>query len=221
MVGLTEALGILRRDSASRVVALTFDDGLLDFLNAVDVLLGLGARATLYVPTATVGLRASRWDRDRSRLSWAHIRGIASAGIEIGSQAVSGRPLDTGSSVGAELHDSRRTIEDEVGRAVSSFCYPGGRAGPQVRSAVAAAGYRNACTLGPGTANAAHDPLMIPRIRVRPTATGPAVHDTACTGESGVLVRMRRLAVPAWQVTRRTAHRIPRQLTTKPPRRRQ
>lgn len=34
LVGIAEALDILRRDSSRRVVALTSDDGLLDFLNA-------------------------------------------------------------------------------------------------------------------------------------------------------------------------------------------
>jgi peptidoglycan/xylan/chitin deacetylase (PgdA/CDA1 family) len=38
LVGITDALHILEQDASRRVVALTFDDALLDFLNAFDLL---------------------------------------------------------------------------------------------------------------------------------------------------------------------------------------
>ncbi|HYH30043.1 MAG TPA: polysaccharide deacetylase family protein, partial [Pseudonocardia sp.] len=149
LVGVTEALRRLEEDEASRVVALTFDDGLLDFLNAFEILQRTGARATLYVPTSAVGVRVSRWDPGHSRLGWEDIGHLAEAGVEIGSQSVHGRPLDVrpDAAVRSEVLESRRALEDRLALPVMSFCYPSGLASPRVRRAVVDAGYVNACTV--------------------------------------------------------------------------
>jgi peptidoglycan/xylan/chitin deacetylase (PgdA/CDA1 family) len=212
LVGITDALRILEQDGSCRVVALTFDDALLDFLNAFDLLQRVGARATLYVPTATVGTRVSRWDRGLSRLDWCHLREIAVAGFEIGSQAVSSRPLDAcdDATVLAEARDSKREIEDQLGQRVDSFCYPAGRLSPRLRRAVRAAGYSNACMTALRVARSRDDVFGLPRLRVKASATGDRIDGLLRTGSGNAGTSALRIAEPSLRITQQIATRAAR-----------
>jgi len=57
-------------------------------------------------------------------------------------------------------------IEREIEAAVASFAYPYGLFDEQVVEAVAAAGYRAACTTRPGFNRPGIDPLRLRRIEV-------------------------------------------------------
>jgi peptidoglycan/xylan/chitin deacetylase (PgdA/CDA1 family) len=64
------------------------------------------------------------------------------------------------------ISDSKRELEQSIGRAVSHFAYPfGGRDDFDDRSvdAVRAAGFGTACTTLPGTARSSTDPYRLPR----------------------------------------------------------
>ena len=65
-----------------------------------------------------------------------------------------------------EIEDSRRVIEDALGREVVHFAYPFGAVDPAVRAMVADAGYRTACTTHIGLSGAHDDPLMLQRVPV-------------------------------------------------------
>lgn len=211
LVGITHALDILRQDNSSRLVAITFDDGLLDFLNAFELLVELGATATVYVPTGTVGVRVSRWDRGQSKLDWAALDEMRRHGIEIGSQSIRGRSLDLCQEVTmiGEIQDSKRQLEDRLSSAVTSFCYPHGYSNAGVRRAVADAGYSNACTLGSRIACSTHDTFALPRLRVRSGVTGMTIQELVYRGESGMAPRARSIAMPAWRIVRRTTSLLP------------
>jgi peptidoglycan/xylan/chitin deacetylase (PgdA/CDA1 family) len=212
LVGITDALRILEQDESCRVVALTFDDALLDFLNVFDLLQRVRARATLYVPTATVGTRVSRWDRGLSRLGWCHLQEIAVAGFEIGSQAVNSRPLDAcpDAAVLAEVRDSKREIEDQLGQRVDSFCYPAARSSPRLRRAVRAAGYSNACMIALRVARSRDDVFNLPRLCVRASATGARIDRLVRTGGGGPAVPVLRAAAPLSRMAQRAAGWIER-----------
>jgi peptidoglycan/xylan/chitin deacetylase (PgdA/CDA1 family) len=209
LVGLTEALRILDREPTRRVVALTFDDGLLDFQNAAEVLARLGARATLYVPTALVGRRES-WSDPNATLSWADLTALATAGVEIGSHTCHHRPLDVHppAVVEREVRDSRHALEDRLGTVVASFSYPHGYNSSNVTDAVARAGYANACVIGRRIAHAGDDRLAIPRVEARPGVTGEEIHDLVGHGERGLAPVAKRVATPAWRLARRTAFTV-------------
>jgi peptidoglycan/xylan/chitin deacetylase (PgdA/CDA1 family) len=213
LLGVTEALSQLAEDAVSRVVALTFDDGLLDFLNAFDILEKLNARATLYVPTSGIGMRVSRWDRGHSRLCWEALAHLSAAGVEIGSMSVHARPLDVrpDAVVGAEVVASKRLLEARLSVPIESFCYPGGLASTRVRHAVAAAGYSNACAVEHLWFGHQIDVLGIPRVRVR-SRTTPEKLEALITGSapSGVTRCVARTARPAWRMTSRPARRAAR-----------
>src|SRR5947209_10889966 len=80
LVGLTEAL---RDNGTGAAVALTFDDGYHDFLDALPVLREVGARATLYVNPGQVGGRMPLGPL----LSWAQVREVAAGGVETGNHS--------------------------------------------------------------------------------------------------------------------------------------
>ncbi|WP_448642100.1 polysaccharide deacetylase family protein [Geodermatophilus sp. URMC 63] len=216
LVGLTEALALRSADPAARVVAVTFDDGLLDFLNAVEVLTRVGARATVYVPTGDVGLRLAADDPHGSRLSWAELADAAAAGVEIGSHSVNHRTMDVlpAADLRTELVDSRRAIEDALGLPVRSFCYPHGYSSRRVERMVAAAGYSNGCTVGRRIATSSDGPYRVPRLHVRPGVTGDAFEELLRVGEPGLTPRLKRVAAPAWRLARQAAvHVLHRELT--------
>ncbi|MEU2349037.1 polysaccharide deacetylase family protein [Modestobacter sp. NPDC049651] len=216
LVGLTEALALRAADPAARVVGVTFDDGLLDFLNAVEVLQRVGARATMYVPTGDVGLRLAEDDPHGSRLSWAELADVAAAGVEIGSHSVNHRTMDvlSDAELRVEIVDSKKAIEDALGLRVDSFCYPHGYASRRVAAAVRAAGYSNGCIVGRRVAASSDDAYLLPRLHVRPGVTGDAFTDLVRDGEPGLAPHVKRVAAPAWRLARRTAkHVLHRELT--------
>jgi hypothetical protein len=67
-------------------------------------------------------------------LGWYDIEQVANAGVEIGSQAVSSRPIDGRPAVAlAEVRDNKQDIKDRLGQRVNSFCYSAGRSSPRAR----------------------------------------------------------------------------------------
>ncbi|MCZ2803721.1 polysaccharide deacetylase family protein [Modestobacter sp. VKM Ac-2983] len=216
LVGLTEALALRAADPAARVLAVTFDDGLLDFRNAVEVLQRTGARATMYVPTADVGLRLAPDDPHGSRLSWSELAEVAALGVEIGSHSVNHRTMDVlpRPELHREIVDSKQQIEDALGLPVTSFCYPHGYSSRHVAAAVRRAGYSNGCIVGRRIASSRDDPYRVPRLHVRPGVTGDAFAALVRDGEPGLTPHVKRVAAPAWRLARRASLQVlHRQLT--------
>ncbi len=149
-------------------VCLTFDDATADFYHRVFPLLqALSAKALVAVPTAYV--EADTDEPVERRLSAQH-EAVAS-----GSYAVPGTPLctwrelremqdsgrvvcashshthvclsDAGVDVAGELDRSRRTLEQQLGRAPDTFVYPYGSSSPAVHRQVAAR-YRYGMRIG-------------------------------------------------------------------------
>ncbi len=99
----------------------------------------------------------------------AEIHSLAGAAdAEIGSHTVSHCFLDTVAAAAAreEVHTSRRLLQALPGAEVLSFAYPAGRWTPEVRQAVAAAGYQFACTTREGVNGSSDDPLLLRRINL-------------------------------------------------------
>jgi peptidoglycan/xylan/chitin deacetylase (PgdA/CDA1 family) len=104
---------------------------------------------------------------DRSSCTWEQLREMESSGVEIGSHTVTHPILTrvTADRLRDELEQSRRRLEDMLGRRVTSFCYPNGAYNRVVRDAVARAGYRLAVTSDNGLNDATIDPLAFRRIQ--------------------------------------------------------
>jgi len=136
VVPLAEVFRLVRerRPVPRRTVAITFDDSYRDNLDAARVLAEHGLPACFFIPTGYVGTdRVFPWDAHLPRLAnltWDDVREMAGLGFEIGSHTVyhpdmARIPLD---EARRELVESKRTLEEKVGKPVRYFAYPfGGR----------------------------------------------------------------------------------------------
>lgn len=219
VVGLTEALSLKAKEPHRFIVAMTFDDGYADVVNAADVLQEFGGRGTAYVCPGLSGAgrepRSHRKDADLARrLSVEEMRELRERGLEIGSHSMTHRPMDvlTPDELWHEVHQSRIELEQSMGARVTSFCYPHGYSGPAARSAVAEAGYENACIVGRRIARRDDDPYAIPRIEIVSGEVDTLFLRRVLTGEPGIKPYLKRVATPIWHgvrlVTRRTTGRI-------------
>jgi peptidoglycan/xylan/chitin deacetylase (PgdA/CDA1 family) len=154
-----------------RPVVITFDDGYADFhQNALGVLDALGFAATVFVTTgwlADAGADAAGRPLDRM-LSWSQLREAVEHGVETGGHSHSHPQLDQlpDARLREELTRSRRSLEDRLGRAVTTMAYPYGYSSARVRRAVRAAGYESACAVANDLAAGRHDVLAVPRLTV-------------------------------------------------------
>lgn len=127
-------------DTGSPRVGFTFDDGHASNADAAADLVAHGGSADFFVNPSTVGTP--------HHLSWAALRDMAAAGMSIQSHGQHHRYLDELSEreVEAELFDSKREIEDRIGRQVSLFAPPGGRVAPGLGELASRLGYQAVCS---------------------------------------------------------------------------
>lgn len=149
-----------------RCVALSFDDGFRDnYENAFSVLTRRKKKAILFVVVNWVGRE--------DFLSWREIRELADSGITIGSHSLSHRwlpDISDARELRSEVFDSKKKIEDEIGREVRHFCYPVGGVNERVAGEVKRAGYRAAWVAGGCPSIQIDNPLLsLRRIKVGPS----------------------------------------------------
>jgi peptidoglycan/xylan/chitin deacetylase (PgdA/CDA1 family) len=155
-VSLDEGLDVLETGTAGSHVCVTFDDAYRDNLeHAVPVLRDLRIPATIFVPSAVVdgSARLYWYDRQPPVLSWAELGEIAHDPLfSIGAHTRTHPALPRVSDAVAwrEIADSKRDVEEQIGRPVTSFAYPAGLHGERERGMVRDAGYRMGVTTVPG-----------------------------------------------------------------------
>ena len=145
-------------------VLVTIDDGDPTVIgNAAPIFARHNIPYIIYVVPGLVGRRR--------HMSVAHLRELSDAGVEIGSHTMTHRSVTSMSSreLAAELRDSKKWIEDLVGRDVTSFAYPFGTLrdfNGRTAEALRRAGYRFAFTSQHGAVDAGLDAMMLPRIKI-------------------------------------------------------
>ncbi|MFY1633539.1 polysaccharide deacetylase family protein [Solwaraspora sp. WMMB335] len=227
MVGLSEALDLFDAAVVDRsrpnppLVALTFDDGYADFLTrALPLLDAAGARATLYPSVAHLG-QPARWLGQWAAafgplLDWPQLTEVAQSGhVEIGSHGLLHHPLDVlpPRRAADEIVTARDRLEQRLGQPIRSFCYPHGYHDWRVRAAVRRAGHDNACEVGRRRYRPGDRRLAVPRLLPTVDHDPAATLDLVRTGGPRMIPHAKRLAQPAWRLTRRVARRAGRQLT--------
>jgi peptidoglycan/xylan/chitin deacetylase (PgdA/CDA1 family) len=145
-----------------RPVAITFDDGFDDTPAAVDRLLASGLRATVYVTAGALDQPGS--------LSTEQLLALARIGrdLEIGAHSVTHPHLDAVpvARMRTELADSKRILEQLLGRRIETFAYPHGAYDARVREAAVDAGFRSAAAVKNAISHRHDDPLAVARYTV-------------------------------------------------------
>lgn len=123
-------------------IAVSFDDGYKDNLRvAAPMLVERGIPFTVFISTGFVR------DRDPNYLSPEEVRELgALPGVTLGTHGVTHIPLAQcdDATLKIELSDSKRYLEDLLGKPVTTMSYPHGAVDQRVRAAVEAAGYAHA-----------------------------------------------------------------------------
>ena len=171
--------------SPGRPCVLTFDDGHeSNCTRALPRLLRAGFQATFFV---TAG-----WMGRSPYLSWEQLRTLAEAGMEIGSHSMTHRPPAglSPAELRAEMEDSRRLLEDRIGRAVVSASSPTGFFNPRLGPIVRDLGYRALCVGRIGLWSDPADAYRIPRLAVK-RRTGLDELGRMVRGDGWLIARLR------------------------------
>jgi peptidoglycan/xylan/chitin deacetylase (PgdA/CDA1 family) len=157
----------LGKDLPAKPIILTFDDGYADAYSAAfPILKEQRATAVFYIVSGLM-------NKDRY-VTDGQVKEMDTAGMEIGGHTVSHRNLSamSESAQRAELHDSKTTLEQLIGKTVDAFCYPAGRYNDTTLALAKEIGYTTATTTMPGIATGSdikRTPYELVRIRVTNT----------------------------------------------------
>jgi peptidoglycan/xylan/chitin deacetylase (PgdA/CDA1 family) len=161
-----------------KTAVITFDDAYRSVIElALPVLSRVGFCATVFAPTAFIGSNEPMawpgidpWLDTEHRdelvpMSWEELDSLAREGWEIGSHTSSHPhlPLLDQSVLDRELSESRREIEDRLGRPCHSLAYPYGDHDRRVLDAAGRAGYSAAACTARGGLRPPTGPLDWPR----------------------------------------------------------
>jgi peptidoglycan/xylan/chitin deacetylase (PgdA/CDA1 family) len=185
VVPLTEIVGRLTSGCPlDRTLAITFDDGYRDnFEHAAPILDRLDLPATFFIVSDWIGTdNAAWWDLKRGvkypSMDWDQVRTLRARGFDIGAHTRT--HVDLGSVTEevarAEIVESRRRIEREIGGSVATFAYPYGRREnitPAAEQFVRDAGYICCCASYGGVNRAGTDPFHLRRIPLTPETASP------------------------------------------------
>ena len=153
-----------------RPVLLTFDDGHKDnFIYAYPILKRYKFQATVFPVTQYIGKRNGWSDGKEEILSWGEIIEMRKEGFSFGSHTQTHPnllelPQD---KVLSEIRDSKRILEERLGKPIRFFAYPYGKFNSQIKDMVKEVGYLGAFSTLPGKNGIDDDPFLLRRILIR------------------------------------------------------
>lgn len=153
ILDLLTAWGFELRDNSgpdsgrTRAALVTFDDGYEDNFPVLEAVCERGIRPLLFIPTGTIG-ETNRWEYSNRLFPARHlaaeqIRRLSEKGVVIGSHGISHRSLTAMNPERrtAELIDSKKTLEDLIGKPVDSLSFPFGRCNDAVAAGARYCGF--------------------------------------------------------------------------------
>lgn len=153
-----------------RRVRASFDDAFRSAATVFPALERLGVPIQIFVCTKyardgaplTIPELAGDEPEQLATMTWEELRAHADAGVAIGSHGVAHEHLTrlSDEELRRELTESKRELEDELGRPCPDFAYPYGEHDERVRAAVRTAGYER----GFGLRERGRDPYALRRV---------------------------------------------------------
>jgi peptidoglycan/xylan/chitin deacetylase (PgdA/CDA1 family) len=153
----------------ARPVLITFDDGCESVHGrALPILRELGFPAVFFVTTDPDSWVFKEGPGAQRRVTEAEIRELDAGGVTIGSHALSHNALQamTTAEIDRELGESKRYLEEVLGKAVRYFGVPLNWYGAKVRESAIRLGYRAVCTSDTGAILPDSDPFHLRRLNV-------------------------------------------------------
>jgi peptidoglycan/xylan/chitin deacetylase (PgdA/CDA1 family) len=161
-ISAAELVTDLRRGTVpSRTVVLTFDDGYKDAITqALPILQRFHETATFYINSSSIGTPR--------HLTWADVRTLRDAGMEIGSHGAEHVDLRELAAQGQASQASRcvAAIERWAGVEPVTYAYPSGRYNATTFAVMRRERVQAAFTMEPGFVRDLTEPYRLPRIRV-------------------------------------------------------
>jgi peptidoglycan/xylan/chitin deacetylase (PgdA/CDA1 family) len=190
-------------------VVVTFDDGYLDTLAAVECLLEASIPATVYLTGEYLGRPGMLGRSDVAEL------GDLGSGVEVGAHALTHRRLDelSRSRIEHELAGSRTLVADLVQRKCQTFAYPHGAHDRRVVSAVRATGYSSAAAVKNALSSPADNVFALARVTIEATATTSVVV-RALNGKLPLARSGEALRTRTYRWARRLRRLLPLELAT-------
>ncbi len=173
VVTLAEAVEKFEADEncAPKTIALTFDDGFLNFYEqAFPVLAEHDFAATVFLVTDFCG-KSNDWQGNplklprQKLLGWSDIKELSRHKIEFGAHTKTHPDLTRlgVEKAEAQIVESKKIIETALGKKVETFAYPYGRFDEQTKR-IAAENFRAACSVRLGSARRTSDFFALERI---------------------------------------------------------
>lgn len=168
VVGLDKIASYLKKREKvpPRTLAITFDDGFYNnYKYAYPVLKKYNIPATIFVVIDNIGKPG--W------LGWKEIKEMSDSGlITIGSHTKSHPWLPDISENKAreEIADSKKILEEKLGRKADFFCYPVGAFDKKTQGIVKDSGYYCAVATNPGRFKPCDDIYAIKRVKISRTS---------------------------------------------------
>ncbi len=159
-------LGDLIRDKIkipSKAVVLTFDDGYEDnYTYVFPIIKKYGFPINIFVVTDQVGAE--------NMLSWDEIKTMQGSGLVVfGSHTLKGDALTKVTSeeeLKMQIFDSKKILEEKLGRKVHTFSYPIGAFNDKIKELVIEAGYKLAVITTPRSRFPSDDVFALKRLRI-------------------------------------------------------
>lgn len=168
VIPLNEAVYYIKdkKRPPSKTLAITLDDGYENnYKNAFPAARKYNIPITIFVVTDIVGRKGY--------LTWEEIKEMSDSGVVDIESHTRSHPWLTGLDGGAlkeELEDSKKILEEKLGKKIDYVCYPMGGYNERVKKAAGAAGYKAAFATKPRRPASDYDLFEIKRVRISPTA---------------------------------------------------
>lgn len=180
---LEEAAGLIRdkKKIPAKTVIITFDDGYKNFYtNAFKALKEYKLPAAMFIITNEIG----RPEGDR--LSWDEIKIMRDSGlVSFGSHCLGPEPLVNIKAQGIvrkEIFESKKLLEEKLGRPVELFSYPEGKFDAAIKKLVIDAGYSAAAATSPGADYPNDDVFALKRLRISENARNMFIFAVEASG---------------------------------------